>query len=417
MHAEIIAVGDELTSGQRLDTNTQWIAQRLGELGIPVLFHTTVADELEACTRAFAVATDRVEMVVATGGLGPTADDLTRDAIAACTGRALVLDREVLEEIRQRFATRRRPMPQRNEVQAMFPSGSRVIPNPHGTAPGIDLSLSRPGRPQVRILALPGVPAEMVEMWHQTVQSSLRSATGRRAKVICHRRLKCFGVGESDLEQMLPDLVRRGRDPSVGITVHKATITLRVTAAASDRQAATEAMGPTIEIIREALGKLVFGEEDDELQHAVGRLLGQRGETLATAECGSRGLLGHWLGTVPELVNLYRGGLVVSGPDAASALLGIPQQRITESELHGEEVAGEMAAHVRRKFDSDYGLAIGAFPDPLGEEPSPPMFFVGLASSAGLTVKSRSFAGHPDILVERSTKQALDLLRLQLQDE
>src|SRR4051812_24705923 len=164
MRAEVISIGDELTSGQRLDTNSQWLSERLGEIGIPVMFHTTVADDLEANVRVFREAADRADVVIATGGLGPTADDLTREALARMLGVELVLDEAALAYIRGLFARRKRDMPERNVVQAMFPAGSRVIPNPHGTAPGIDIDVPRSGRTAARIMALPGVPAEMREM-------------------------------------------------------------------------------------------------------------------------------------------------------------------------------------------------------------------------------------------------------------
>src|SRR3990172_5530490 len=172
MRAEIIAIGDEITSGQLLDANSQWLSQRLEELGVRVLYHTTVGDELEPMAEGIG----RADVVVATGGLGPTADDLTREAIAEATGRRLVVDRQALEAIRQLYARRKRAMPQQNERQALFPEGSRVIPNPNGTAPGIALDVPRQVAPPAHVFALPGVPAEMEEMWHQSVAGSLRAA-------------------------------------------------------------------------------------------------------------------------------------------------------------------------------------------------------------------------------------------------
>ena len=158
MNAEVISIGDELTSGQRLDTNSQWLSERLGELGIRVMYHTTVADDLDANVRVFRQAIDRADVIVATGGLGPTADDLTRQALAETIGVELVFDEPSLEHIRRMFAHRKREMPATNRVQAMFPRGSRVIPNPHGTAPGIDLEVPRPGRSATRIFCTAGSP-------------------------------------------------------------------------------------------------------------------------------------------------------------------------------------------------------------------------------------------------------------------
>jgi nicotinamide-nucleotide amidase len=245
MRAEIIAIGDELTSGQSLDTNTQWLSQRLGELGVPVAFHTTVGDDLETSVAAFRTAIDRADIVVSTGGLGPTADDLTREAMAAAAGVDLVQDDAALEHIRKLFARRRRAMPDQNVRQAQFPRGGRVVPNPHGTAPGIALEVRRPCCPSCRVFALPGVPTEMFAMWHTTVGPAIAAAVPSR-HVICHRRIKCFGAGESDIEAMLPDMIRRQREPLVGITVREATITLRITASGPNEAACLRSIEPTI---------------------------------------------------------------------------------------------------------------------------------------------------------------------------
>ena len=287
MRAEIIAIGDELTSGQRLDTNSQWLSERLGEIGIPVAFHTTVGDDLENNIAVFRTAIERAEIVVATGGLGPTADDLTRDAVAAAAGVELVQDDAALAHIRNLFARRKREMPERNKLQAQFPRGSRVVPNPDGTAPGIDLTVPRSCGPPCRVIALPGVPAEMFAMWNETVAPALTAGQAEK-KVICHHRIKCFGVGESDLEAMLPDMIRRKREPLVGITVSGATITLRITTSGPNEAACRKAMAPTVAQIREILGVLVYGEEDDELEHAVVRLLNERGRSVGARD--SRGV-------------------------------------------------------------------------------------------------------------------------------
>ncbi|MEE9603802.1 MAG: CinA family nicotinamide mononucleotide deamidase-related protein, partial [Thermoguttaceae bacterium] len=297
MIAEVISIGDELTSGQRLDTNSQWISQRLAELGVRVGFHTTVADDLAASIAIFQAAVGRADLVVTTGGLGPTADDLTRESLAAAAGCELVRNDDALETIREMFRRFGRKMPRSNELQAMFPAGSRPIPNAHGTAPGIAMEFARPSREPCRLFALPGVPTELFGMWQQSVAPAI-SAALPAGRVIRHRRIKCFGAGESKMEEMLPDLVRRGRTPSVGITASGATITLRITAEGANEEECHAAMEPTVATIRECLGTLVFGEEDDELEHAVARLLAERDATLAVAEWGTGGQIAHWLASV-----------------------------------------------------------------------------------------------------------------------
>ena len=294
MRAEIIAIGDELTTGQRLDTNSQWIAERLTECGVEVAFHTTIGDDLADNVAAFQAAVRRVDVVVATGGLGPTADDLTREALAATAGVGLVRDEPSLEHIRNLFASRGREMPERNAVQADFPLGATPIPNEFGTAPGIELRIVNSPSASCTVFALPGVPAEMKPMWTSWVAPAIGRLQGV-ARVIRHRRIKCFGVGESQLEAMLPDLIRRGREPTVGITVSDATITLRITASGVSDAACHAAMEPTVDVIRQALGTLVFGEGDDELEDVVVRLLAERGQTLAVAELATGGLVADWL--------------------------------------------------------------------------------------------------------------------------
>jgi nicotinamide-nucleotide amidase len=413
MLAEIISIGDELTSGQRLDTNSQWLSQQLGELGVGVRYHTTVADDLAANVDVFRQAVARADIVVATGGLGPTADDLTREALAQLLGAELQFDPPSLEHIRALFAHRKRDMPERNIVQAMFPHGSRVIPNPHGTAPGIDATAAPPlGRPS-RVFALPGVPAEMKEMWHATVAPRLIEH-GAGQQVLRHRRIKCFGVGESDLEQMLPDLIRRGRVPSVGITVSEATITLRITAGGRLPEDCLAAIAPTEAIIHECLGSLVFGYEDDELADVVIRLLAERGETLSTVEWGTAGLVAQWLGETPHAEAAFRAGLVVSDAPTAARLLNLPAEFIElQNEIRGETAAA-MSMACRTQAATDYALAIGKFPafDPRAEVPR--VSYFALASALGVETRSSPFAAHPAILKPRAGKQALNLLRLHL---
>ena len=405
MHAEVIAIGDELTSGQRLDTNSQWLSQQLGEIGIRTLFHTTVGDDLTDNVDAFRRATRRADIVIATGGLGPTADDLTRQSIADALQLPLELHEPSLEHIRSLFAGRGREMPERNRIQAMIPRGSRVVGNPQGTAPGIDVSV-HVGQNASRVFALPGVPAEMKQMWKETVRAALLQQLGDELCVVRHYRLKCFGTGESAIEAMLPNLIRRGREPTVGITASQATITLRITAQGRDEEACLESMRPTIETIRTCLGELVFGAEDEELQHAVTRLLRQRKETLATCEWGSGGIVAHWLREVPASQSVFAGGVVVGDTVAAERLLGV------DTNLDSREHAMALASAVRARLDVDYALSMSAFPDV--EEDAEPKVYLGLATRQQVVVAGRRFAGHPDIHKTRAAKQALDLLRLHL---
>ncbi len=404
-------------------------------MGIRVHYHATVGDELEPIAEVFRKAIGRADVVLATGGLGPTADDLTRDALARATDRPLTLDPPSLEHIRRLFARRRRPMPPQNEIQAMFPAGSRVIPNPEGTAPGIALAVPREGRPPCRIYCFPGVPAEMRQMWQETVAGWIGSReefnvgpevgrignpssdeaapldglairpTGRRT--IQHRKIKCFGAGESQIESMLPDLIRRGRIPRVGINASQATIILRITAEGDSPDACRQAIEPTAQLIYRSLGSLVFGEGDDELQDAVVGLLRQRRMTLASIEWGTAGLVASLLGGVPGSGDVYRGGTVVTSTAALDSA----------AEAHAETFVRKVAEDCREAMEANLGLAVGPVPlfDPQSAEPKPLWF--ALAGPSGVRVKSTPYAAHPDLLRILSAKHAMNLVRLAMLDE
>lgn len=415
MIAEVISIGDELTSGQRLDTNSQWLSERLGELGVRVFYHATVLDDLAAGVSVFQTAISRSDVVVATGGLGPTADDLTRDVLAQVSGRELVLDEATLEHIRKLFARFKRDMPERNRAQAMFPAGSRILPNANGTAPGIWLDVPRPGGGECHIFALPGVPAEMFEMFTGDVAPAVL-AYSEEPRLIRHRRIKCFGAGESHVEQMLPDLIRRGRTPSVGITVSSATITLRITSEGATAEECVAAAEPTAEVIRECLGSLVFGEEDDELEDAVTRLLAETDKTLWTIEYGTAGALAEWLSRAAGALPHYLGGQVIRSTAMLARALGNSGALVARHGAASREVAEAMAATAREQSGADYALAVGPFPPEGANNPEIPYYF-SLATPKKVTVKASSLIGHPSIWIPRAGKSALNLLRLTLLGE
>jgi nicotinamide-nucleotide amidase len=411
MQAEVIAIGDELTTGQRLDTNSQWLSTELGLLGIPVLFHTTACDTLEAGIDAFRIAAARCDLVVATGGLGPTADDLTRDVLAAVAGQPLELSAVALEAVESRFARRNAVMPESNRRQALFPRGSRIIPNTDGTAPGIDLDVRRPDGGTSRIIALPGVPSEMRSMWNGTVGGALLAMLPD-AGVFVHRRIKCFGAGESAIEAMLPDLVRRGRDPLVGITAHEATITLRIVARGRDEAECLAKIAPTERTIRECLGAHVYGRDDDEVEDAAVRALAGAGQTLGTIEIGTEGRVAACLAQAeakrqaampshsPHLSAVYCGGAVLP----AAAVPGVEHDSATGMKT--------LAERARAEHGATLGLAVGAArPGPEGRS------VVAIAFSDGQNVEQieHMLGGGPALALSRAAKTAVDLVRRKLE--
>jgi nicotinamide-nucleotide amidase len=246
----------------------------------------------------------------------------------------------------------------------------------------------------------------MKEMWEQTVHPAIRKHVGIE-RVICHRRIKCFGVGESQLESMLPDIIRRGRQPRVGITVHRATITLRVTAEGPNEPACFQLMEPTIKTIHECLGELIFGQEDDELEHAVMRQLQQQRRSLAVCEWGTRGILSRWLSEVEMPATPLKGAIVVQDA-AALNFFGVTDAQTMNG--NAAATAQLMAEKIRDAYNADYGLSVSDIP----RESDSQRIFVGLAGPVESKVHSKSYAGHPDILLERAAKQALNVVRLNL---
>jgi nicotinamide-nucleotide amidase len=428
MRAEVIAIGDELVSGRRLDTNSQWLSQQLEELGIPVVFHTTVGDDLDRIADALSTALRRCDVLIISGGLGPTADDLTRQALALCTGRPLRADPQVLEHIRQLFAQRQRVMPESNLLQAQFPAGSAPIPNPHGTAPGISMEVASQAGQPVQIFALPGVPAEMREMWTATLHPALSRALGPARRYRQRRMIHCFGAGESEVERLLPDMIRRGRQPSVGITASQATISLCVTADGESLQQCAALIEPTAATIYQCLGDLVFGEAEVELQDALARVLAQQGRSLATAEWGTAGLVAGWLGQAADGLANLPGGVVVRDLRSLHELLGVePRSTDGGEELDPPQLVIDMARAVRGRFATDFGLAVGPFPnDPAAPRTAAPRtaaprtaahgpsdrVHLAVVGPACAVTDSMVFAAHPAIQRPRCAKQALNLARL-----
>jgi nicotinamide-nucleotide amidase len=288
-----------------------------------------------------------------------------------------------------------------------------VIPNPTGTAPGIALDVPRAGKPPSRIFALPGVPSEMFRMWNDTVGPELARLSGS-PQVIRHRLIRCFGVSESELEGRLPDLIRRGRAPSVGITVSAATITLRITAQGSSDAECQALMDPTAATIYECLGNVVFGEGDDELENVVSKLLTERSLTLATAEWGTAGLVAHKMHEAAPSPGPYTGGVVAMSPESLERLLGVSPDLIAAHTATSGEVVAAMARGCRERMGSDLALAVSQFPDVTPRAKTPERLHLALATPDDVIVRSAPHFGSPDILTTRAAKQALNLVRLVL---
>ncbi len=443
IRTEIISIGSELTSGKNLDTNGQWLSVELAKIGIPVHFHTTVGDNLDENLAVFRAAVGRCELVVITGGLGPTQDDLTREAMAAVAGVGLEFHQPSYDFIEAMFARRKRPMPERNRVQAMFPAGSEPIPNMHGTAPGIWMWVDRErerGRggvgekrdstiqthtpeqstinnqqSKILLIAMPGVPSEMYLMFNEQVRLRLIQAFGPR-RMIVHRKINVFGAGESDVESKLLDLTQRGREPDVGITVHDATISLRIAASAESEEEAQRLIEPTAQTIYERLGPLVFGEGDLELQHVVAQMLETRGLTLSTAEGCTGGTVAERLVSISGASRWYCGGLVAYAQEAKHELLDVSTDLVETHGTVSREVAEAMASGCRRRFSSDLAVATVGICGPAGATSDKPIGTLWVSVCGPTETISNRFTvwGDRPTIQSRAAKHALNQIRLWL---
>ena len=402
--AEVIAIGDELVSGQRLDTNSQWISQQLGQLGIRTAFHSTVGDDIDQNQAVFDTAIRRADIVISSGGLGPTADDLTREVIAAAAGVPLERRPEIVAHLEQLYARRNRQMPATNLCQADIPHGATIIPNPEGTAPGIDMAIEvdNSGRPndqdvhRCRIFALPGVPAELKQMWGDTVQPAVRQLTGAPA-VLRFRTLHVFGEGESKIEMMLPDLVRRGNDPTTGITASAATITLRVSTSGATEAECDAKIEPVLKTIHECLGDLVFGADGQTLGDVVVDRLVATQQTVAIVDHGLHGEVAAAIAAADPQRTVLQFANLPEPPSAKPSLQ-------TEAALLLEQTTAQVA------------IAIGPINRDLAMIDAGESEFEVAIVSAGSKANPHAdgqyvFRGHSSWRQQRAVKQVLDQLR------
>lgn len=409
--AWIISIGSELTLGQSVDTNAAWLAEQLAGQGIRCERHVTVPDELPTIREVLQQAADACDLIVVTGGLGPTDDDLTREALAVARGVELETDAACLEQIREFFARRGHAMPRRNEGQARIPRTGRAMANTCGTAPGIYVELK--GTP---CYALPGVPFEMKTMFARDVLPELRAAAAGR--VLRCRRLWCFGMHEAAIGERLRDLMAPGRNPAVGTTAELGVIGVRISASGDSAGEADALLDETETEVHARLGKVVFGRDSDSLASVVGAQLAARGETVSTAESCTGGLIAKLLTDVPGSSAYFLGGAVTYTNELKERMLGVPSELLSSLGAVSEPVARAMAQGARDKCGTTYGLAVTGIAGPTGATPDKPvgLVFFGLATPAGVTTRELRFGSDAPrtVIRGRAARAALNLLRLEL---
>lgn len=406
--AQLLAIGTELTLGQGLDTNSPWLAQRLSALGVRTMAHVTVPDELDEIVSALRRAADQADIVLCTGGLGPTDDDLTRAALAQAAGVQLVLHESSLQHLRDFFAQRRRDMPERNRVQACLPAGAESLPNACGTAPGISMRIGA-----ASVFSMPGVPHEMRAMFEQYVAPKLRGGG-----VLLSRAIRTCGRAEAEVNDLLGDLMLRGRNPEVGTAASLGEIIVRINAEAADEPCANRLLDETERMVRERLTWAVYGRGDETLGSAVGTILGHRRQTVCVAESCTAGLLGAMLTETPGSSAYFLGGVIAYSNRCKQDLLGVAAATIDGFGAVSAEAAEEMARGAQRRFQADHSLAITGIAGPGGGTPEKPVGLVYLGYADRHSAASKELHYGPDQprqeIRQRAARAALQWLRRRL---
>jgi nicotinamide-nucleotide amidase len=406
-HAETLAIGSELLGPERIDTNGSFLARLLGERGIAVRFRTVVGDDPADLKEAFRIALGRADVVIATGGLGPTVDDLTREAVAELLSLPLVEDAALVRELEERFRSIGRVMAATNRRQAMVPRGAEVLPNALGSAPGLLL------RPDGKYLALlPGVPSEMARMAKDVLMPRLPAAEDRFA----HRVLRIAGLTESDVDQRLQPVWKSAGDVQWTILAGAGQIEIHLrervprdgVAANLDRLDAAAAA---------ILGGNLFGRDDDTLASVVARRLLERGAWLAVAESITAGGVARRLAEVPGASRWLRGGAVVYTDAAKTALAGVPPEILAKHGAISAETARALAEGIRARLGSDWGLATtGLAGPPAPGDPGPPgTIHLAVAGAEGVRERRLLLPGDRGLVLARAAQAAIDLLRRALE--
>jgi nicotinamide-nucleotide amidase len=417
VNVEIINTGSELMLGRVLNTHQQWLCRRLADLGHVVTRQVAVADAGNEIQQAVREALSRADLIITTGGLGPTSDDLTRELIAGLLGKKLIENPDVLAHIENFFAKRNRPRPPKTSVETYVPEGALVFLNQNGTAPGLAIKVEpghfAAGKKTTWLVMLPGPPRELRPMFDDSVFPFLRRELADEI-FIC-RTLRSTGIGESRVQEMvegeLQPLVKGGLE--IGYCARPGAVDVRLTASGAEAQK-TVRQGEAI--VQKILGANIFGADDEEMENVVVRLLAARKKTLALAESCTGGLIAHRITNVPGASEVFLGGVVSYANRAKETFLDVPAEELRSHGAVSEAVAREMAAGARGKFGADFALAVTGIAGPGGGTKDKPVgtVFIALASPAGIEVKKMLNPWDRETFKQVTAQQALELLRIQL---
>jgi nicotinamide-nucleotide amidase len=413
MAAEVICVGTELLLGDILNSNSQYLAKELAALGVPHFYQTVVGDNIDRVHQAIEIAANRSSILIFTGGLGPTPDDLTTEAIASYFNTPLVEHPEVIADIQQKFAQSGRKMTPSNRKQALQPVGADILPNSSGTAPGM---IWQP-RAGLTIFTFPGVPKEMHRMWRDTAVPFLKTQ-GYGQNPIYSRSLRFFGIPEAALAEKVNHLFE-STNPTVAPYAGKGEVRLRISAQAANAAAANALIEPIAQEIKQIAGVHYYGTDRDTLASVVGGLLKAKGQTLAVAESCTGGGLGQMLTDIPGSSEYFMGGVISYANRVKVELLGVNADDLAAEGAVSEIVARQMALGVKSKLATDWGVSITGVAGPGGGTETKPvgLVYIGIASPDGSVDGIKYQLGsrrERELIRQMSASQALNLLRQRL---
>jgi len=403
--ASIISIGNELLTGQTVSTNASYLGRELFSIGIPVVSSYTAGDNIDSIVRMLDLASGDADVVLVTGGLGPTDDDLTRQAFAKFLGVELKLENELLEKIRDFFSRRNLQMPAKTKVQAYIPDGAKALANNLGTASGIMATYK--GK---LFFALPGVPAEMKKMFEGQILLELTASV--IDQVIVTRKLKCFGAGESSIAERLGELMRRDRNPLINCTAEHGIITLTITATAEDKDKAQRMAEKDEKTLRNILGELVYGTGEQTLTEVVGAKLAQQKKTIAVAESCTGGALAKLLTDVPGASRYFTYGWVTYSNIAKISELGIKADLIEKYGAVSCEIAEAMAQGAKKRAGTDFAIGITGIAGPAsGSEQKPVgLVYISVDSDSGCETKRFIFPHDRDSIRLQAAQTALKMI-------
>lgn len=412
MIAEIITIGDELLIGQVIDTNSAWMATKLNEYGISVKQITSISDNREHILSALKEASQRANLILITGGLGPTKDDITKATLCEYFNTGLVFSEIAFEGVSHLFRNRGLPVTDLNRQQAMVPENCTVIQNSNGTAPGMWFE-----KDEVIYVSMPGVPFEMKAMMANEVLPRL---AGKSSFSIIHRTILTEGIGESFLatkiatwENNLPSEIKLAYLPQPGM------VRLRLTAKSTDKLVLEKELSESVDALYKLAGEYIFGEGEETLQNIIGQLLKKYGKTLATAESCTGGYLAHLITSIPGSSEYFKGSVIAYANEIKERMLGVNPETLAKHGAVSEETVEQMAEGIKSKFDVDYAVAISGIAGPSGGSPDKPVgtTWIAIASPTGTIVKKFMLGDHRERNIQRAAISALSLLRKKILED